>query len=121
MPGRTSWAALAVVSTVVLPIDGDDRALALRGQLAGLERERLVGPGDGTADADGISHEGLLSMPGVVPGREERTAGSQSAIPWQTHRTGGAHVPGERRLTTDTVGPLGLGAQAIAQHAPTGV
>ena len=48
---------------------GDDGALALRGQLAGLEGERLVGPGHGTADADGVSHEGLLSMPGASAGR----------------------------------------------------
>ena len=35
---------------------GDDGALALWCQLAGFERERLIGPGYGTADADGISH-----------------------------------------------------------------
>ena len=47
---------------------GDDGTLALRRQLSGLERKRLVGPGDGSADANGISHEGLLSTPGSPPG-----------------------------------------------------
>ena len=40
---------------------GNHSALTLLGELAGLEGERLVGTGNGTRDANGISHEWLLS------------------------------------------------------------
>ena len=60
---------------------GDDGALALRGELAGLEGQRLVGTGNGTAHADGVSHEGLLSRRTFVGRILERPVGSQSAIP----------------------------------------
>ena len=40
---------------------GNDSALTLLGEFAGLEGERLVGTGNGTRDANGISHEWLLS------------------------------------------------------------
>ena len=38
-----------------------DRALALRRQVTGLEGQGALGPRNGTAHADGISHKGLLS------------------------------------------------------------
>ena len=54
---------------------GDDGALALVGELAGLEREGLVGAADGPRDVDGVSHVcSFLDGPGL-PGPDLRRRG----------------------------------------------
>ena len=57
-------------------------------------------------------------MPGALAGDCGADGRFPVGYPLAAHRTSGAHVPGERRLTTDTVGPLGLAVQAIAPQRP---
>ena len=60
-------AALAVVSTLVPPIDATTAPIDSGGETARLKCERLVGPGNRTGHANGVSHEWLLSGDGTLP------------------------------------------------------
>ena len=63
---------------------GDDGALGLEGELARLEREGLVGAGDGPGNGDGFSHVCLLRRPGILPVPE---SGGEGQFPVGDHRT----------------------------------
>ena len=73
MPSRMPLAALAVTRTTVSPMRADDGALGLLGELAGLERQGLVGPSTGP--------ETLMASPWRAP---------------SSLRSGGGPVPSRR-------------------------
>ena len=79
-PGRTSWAALAVVSTVVVPMDATTAPWLCGAKLAGLEGRGCARSRRWDRSRGWDQPQGLLSSR-RSPGREERPAGSQSAIP----------------------------------------
>src|SRR4029078_5564105 len=78
---------------------------ALRGEFAGLERERPLGTRNGTGDANGISHEWLLS-----DGAVRRRFGETGSVPsWQSRppprpAIRGSRGTGNRQPTTMSLG-----------------
>ena len=73
----------------------------LRGELAGLEGQGLVGAADGPRHGDGVSHVGSPSRARAPCGRRSGAAG-----PVPSRRPPDRSRPGSRRLTTDRAARL---------------
>ena len=82
---------------------GHHGTLALLSQLAGLERQGLVGTREGHRHSDGVSHDELLSRRARhAPRHMERRAGSQSTMSALNLHPKGDREPRHSRLTTES-------------------